>query len=105
MATARSRSRAREDDSFASLIDAYPILRATVTGFLKKKRGRALDEQLEVVYFLLQISLLLKENVFDRPEVKEFFSRSARQIQLLTRKSLGMMMPKRKRLRPARFSR
>ena len=67
---------------------------------MKKKKARALKEQTEIMHFLVQISLLLKENVLARPEVKEFFSRSARQIHQATRATFGVSRAKKKTTPP-----
>jgi len=71
----------------------------------KKKKARALDELMDIVYLLVQVSVLLKENIFDRPEVKEFFSQSSRQIYLLAQQCVAMVLPKTKERRPARTTR
>lgn len=62
--------------------------------FVKKKKARALDEAMDVIYLLVQVSLLLKENIFDRPEVKRFFSQSFRQIYSAAEQCVAMVLPK-----------
>jgi len=37
---------------------------------------------------------LLKENIFDRPEVKKFFQQSSRRLYLLVHDAVAMVMPK-----------
>jgi len=99
LAKSTRRSRQKRLNQIEALADMFLILSTIASGFLKKKKARVLDEQADMVYFLVQLSLLLKENVFDRPEVQEFFSRSGRQIQLMTRESLSAIKPKNKRPR------
>jgi len=99
IATARRQSREKRPSQIESLAGLYLLLAAIAARFSKKKRARALDEHIAIVRSLVQLSLLLKENVLDRPEVRTFFSRSAKQISLITRESLGLSIPKRKRPR------
>jgi len=70
--------------------------------FTKKKRAKALDEARELIYLLVQVSIVLKENVFDRPEVKEFFSQSFRRIYQAGREFVAMVLPEKKGARPTR---
>ena len=84
------------------------LLLGIASRFSKKKKARALDEAMDVIHLLVQISIVLKENVFDRPEVKKFFSQSFRQVYLLARELVAMVLPKtrgparpRRRLRSA----
>jgi hypothetical protein len=78
------------------------LLLTIASRFLKKKNARALDELMDVIYLLIRVSVLLKENIFDRPEVREFFSQSSKQIYLLAQQCVSMVLPKTKELRPAR---
>jgi hypothetical protein len=81
------------------------LLLTIASRFLKKKNARALDELMDVIYLLIRVSVLLKENIFDRPEVREFFSQSSKQIYLLAQQCVSMVLPKTKELRPARRAR
>jgi len=48
----------------------------------------------------VQGSLVLKENIFDRPEVNEFFSQSSKDIYFFAQKYVAMVLPKTKASRP-----
>ncbi len=85
--------------------DIVLVLLAIASRFATKKKARALDELMDFIFLLVQVSLLLKENVFDRPEVKKFFSQSSKEIYLLAQKYVAMVSPKTKTLRPKRKSR
>lgn len=46
----------------------------TISGrFVAKRRSRAVAEVIDVITFLVTLSLIVKQNVFDRPEVREYF--------------------------------
>jgi len=98
VAKARPVSRGKRGSQIESLANAYAALSTIASGLSKKKKARALQERMDIVYFLVQMSLLLKENVLDRPEVRQFLNRSASGIYQTTRQSLGMATAKRKRL-------
>lgn len=83
-----------------NVTDIFLLILAIASRFATKKKARALDEMMDVIYLLVQVSLLLKENIFDRPEVKEFFSQSSKQIYLLAQECVAMVLPKIKGLRP-----
>jgi hypothetical protein len=76
------------------------LLLAIAARFASKKKARAIDELRDVIYLLVQVSLLLKENIYDRPEVKEFFIQRSKQIYLLAQECVAMVLPKKKELRP-----
>lgn len=105
IAKAHRRTRRKGGAKVESAADTVLLLLAIASRFAKKKKARALNELMDVIYFLVQVSLLLKENIFDRPEVKEFLSQSSKQIYLLAQTCVAMVLPKTKRLRPARASR
>lgn len=44
--------------------------------FLGKKKARFLEEWIDAAELLISLSLVLKENIFDRPEVRAFFEES-----------------------------
>jgi len=88
-----------------SLSSIVRLVLTIASRFMKKKKARALDELMDIVYLLVQVSVVLKENVFDRPEVKEFFSQSSKQIYLLAQQCVAMVLPKTKERRPARTTR
>lgn len=105
IAKARRRSRDKVASQVESLVNIYLALSTIASGLSKKKKARAIEEHMDLVYFLVQLGLLLKEHVFDRPEVKDFFSRSAKQIHQAANARIGKVTVKRKRLPPARASR
>lgn len=74
--------------------------------YSKKKRARALEELRDAISFLVELSLLLKENVFDRPEVKKFIRQRSKQIYLFAQGCVAMVLPKKTReVRPKLASR
>lgn len=105
IAKAKRRTRGKGRAKVENVTDMFLLLMAIASRFAKKKKARALDELMEIIYLLVQVSLLLKENIFDRPEVKEFFSHSSKQIYLLAQECVAMVLPKTKGLRPMRTSR
>ena len=102
---AKRQSRKKGGGKIERVTDVVLVLLAIASRFATKKRARALDELMDNIYVLVQLSLLLKENVFDRPEVREFFSQSSREIYALTQKYVAMVLPKTRALRPVRRSR
>jgi hypothetical protein len=105
MVKASRRSRGKTSGRLESFAEATKIIPVIASGFLKKKKARALEEQLEIAHFLLRLSFLVKENVFDRPEVKEFFSKSALQVSVVAQKALSLVVPKERRLHASSVSR
>jgi len=78
------------------------LLLGVASRFAKKKKARALDEAMDLIYLLVQVSVVLKENVFDRPEVKRFFNQGFRQIYNMAHELVAMVVPKKKGTRPPR---
>ena len=72
--------------------------------FMTKKRARAFDELVDAIYLLVQVSLLLKENVFDRPEVKRFFRQKSKRIYSLAQEYVVMILPSTRGIRRMRKS-
>ena len=105
IAKARRQNRGKGGAQVENVTGIFLLLAAIVSRFAKKKKARALDELMDIIYLLVQVSLLLKENIFDRPEVKKFLRQSSKQIYLLAQTCVAMVLPKTKRLRPARASR
>jgi hypothetical protein len=102
---AKRQSRKKGGGKIERVTDVLLVLLAIASRFATKKKARALDELMDSIYLLVQVSLLLKENIFDRPEVKEFFSQSSKEIYVLAQKFVAMILPKTKTLRPMRKSR
>jgi wobble nucleotide-excising tRNase len=105
IAKAKRQTRGKGAARVENVTGIFLLILAIVSRFAKKKRARAIDDLMDIIYLLVQVSLALKENIFDRPEVKEFFSQSSRQIYLLAQECVAMVLPKTKRLRPAHTSR
>lgn len=70
------------------------LMMKIASSFAKKKKARAIEEAMDMIYLLVQVSIVLKENIFDRPEVKKFFSRSFRQIYTAAEEVVTMVLPK-----------
>ena len=81
------------------------LILAIASRFAAKKKARALDELMDIIYLLVQVSLVLKENVFDRPEVKAFLSHRSKEVYSLAQECIAMVLPKTKGLRPMHTSR
>jgi hypothetical protein len=105
IAKARRQNRGKGGAEVEGVTGIFLLLMAIASRFAKKKKARALDEAMDVIHLLVQVSLLLKENVFDRPEVKEFFSQSSKRVYLLAQQCVAMVLPKPKRLRAMRTPR
>jgi hypothetical protein len=71
-----------------NVTDLYLLLLAIASRLSNKKKARALEEEIDVIYFLVQISLLLKENLFDRPEVRAFFGQRAKQLYRMAQQGM-----------------
>ncbi|MGO9266149.1 MAG: hypothetical protein ACLQBA_14935 [Candidatus Binataceae bacterium] len=102
---ARRQIRGKGGANVEHATDIVLLLLAIASRFATKKKARALDELMDIIFLLVQVSLLLKENILDRPEVKKFFSQSSKEIYLLAQKYVAMVSPKTKTLRPKRKSR
>jgi hypothetical protein len=102
---ARRQIRGKGGANVEHVTDVVLLLLAIASRFATKKKARALDELMDFIFLLVQVSLLLKENIFDRPEVKKFFSQSSNEIYLLAQKYVAMVSPKTKTIRPKRKSR
>jgi hypothetical protein len=70
--------------------------------FMTKKKARALEELMDAIYLLVQVSLLLKENVFDRPEVQRFFRQKSKQIYSLAQEYVAVILPSTRGIRRMR---
>ena len=74
------------------------LLLGIASRFSKRTRARALDEAMDVISLLVQVSIVLKENIFDRPQVKKVFSQSLRPIYFLAQQLVALALPKTKRV-------
>ena len=86
--------RVRNPNTMESLAALFLLSVSVVSRFVSKKKARSLDELIEVVYLLVQVSLSLKENVFDRPEVREFLSHRSKQILSVAREYVELILSK-----------
>jgi hypothetical protein len=99
---AKHRSRAKSGGKIQQAANLALGLLKIASRFMTKKRARTLEELVDAVYLLVQVSLLLKENVFDRPEVKRLFKQRSKQIYSLAQEYVVMVLPRTKGLRRAR---
>jgi hypothetical protein len=76
--------------------DFFLLGLAVVSRFASKKRARTIDEFMDIIYLLVQTSLLLKENIFDRPEVKEFIGQQSEKVHFLAQKYVALILSKTK---------
>lgn len=93
IAKVRHQSRGKGRTELEKVTDLYLVLVAIMAQFSRKKRARTLEEHMNVVAFLVQLSLAVKENIFDRPEVKQFFDRSSKEVYRAVRKCIAMLVP------------
>jgi len=96
IAKARSKKRGKEVRRVDSATGIALLLLGIASRFSKRKKARAIEDAMDVIYLLVQVSIVLKENVFDRPQVKKFFSQSFRQVYLLARDFVALVVPKTK---------
>ena len=93
----KRRTRGKGEARVENMSGIVLLILAIAARFATKKKARALDELMDIIYLLVQVSLLLKENIFDRPEVQEFFSQSTKEIYLLGQKYVAMVLPKKRK--------
>jgi len=72
----------------------FVLLSTIASRFSKKKRARTIEDMADLVQFLVQLSLLIKENIFDRPEVKKFFRQRSKEMYVIVRDWLSMILPR-----------
>jgi len=94
IAKARRQTRGKGRATVENVTGLFLLMLEIVARFSKKKRARALEDLMDTIYLLVQASLLLKENIFDRPEVKEFFSKRSKQVYLFAQECVDMVLPK-----------
>lgn len=63
------------DKNFAALSQGLATTLLLAGRFVGKARMRKITTFIDVAVFLISLSLLIKQNVFDRPEVREFIAR------------------------------
>lgn len=99
IAKARKESQGSERARVEKVTDLFLVALTIASRFSKRKKARAMDDLADMVYLLVQASLLLKENIFDRPEVKEFFNKSSRRLYSWAEQCVAMILPKTEELR------
>ena len=105
IAKVKRHSRKKNAAKVESFADFFLLSLAIVSRFVSKKKARSLDELMDVVYLLLQISLLLRENIFDRPEVKEFVSQRSKKMYLVAQKYVDLILSKTRDIDAFKFRR
>ncbi len=95
------RPRGKSATQVQGAADTVLLLLKIVSRFAKKKKARAIDELMDNIRLLVRFSLMLKENIFDRPEVREFFYRRSKQVYVLAQQCVALVLPKPKRRKPA----
>jgi hypothetical protein len=99
---AKRRSRGKRGGKIQPEAGIVLALLGIASRFMTKKRARAFDELVDAIYLLVQVSLLLKENVFDRPEVKRFLKQRSKQIYSLAQEYVVMILPSTRGIRRMR---
>ena len=99
---AKRRSRGKRGGKIQPEAGIVLALLGIASRFMTKKRARAFDELVDAIYLLVQVSLLLKENVFDRPEVQRFFRQKSKQIYSLAQEYVAVILPRTKEVRRKR---
>jgi hypothetical protein len=94
VASARRKTRGKGAARVENATGIVLLFLGIASRFAKKKKARALDEAMDVISLLVQVSMALKENIFDRPEVKRFFSRGFRQIYAFAQGLVTTILPK-----------
>jgi hypothetical protein len=102
---AKRRTRGKGEAKVENVTGIVLLILAIAGRFATKKKARALDELMDIIYLLVQVSLVLRENVFDRPEVKAFLSHRSKEVYSLAQECIAMVLPKTKGLRPMHTSR
>ena len=94
VAQARKRSRGTDVARLEDATGVFVLTTKIASLFFKKKKARAIEDAMDLTYLLVQVSILLKENIFDRPEVRKFFNESLRRIYSAAEEFVGMILPK-----------
>lgn len=71
--SAKAEANSQSSYQATSVIDLIIHLLKYSSTFVGKKKAEKITEYTGYIGFLITISLLLKKNIFDRPEVREFF--------------------------------
>lgn len=98
IAKAKRQPRAKAGTKVETVTSMFLLVSAIISRFSKKKKARAIDELVDIVHLLIQVSFLLKENIFDRREVKKFFRQTSQQIYAFAQECVAMILPTRKQV-------
>ena len=90
----KRQSHKKDGTKVESVADFFLLSLAIVSRFTSRKTARALDELMDNVYLLVRVSMLLKENVFDRPEVRDFLSQRSKRIFSVARHYVDLILSK-----------
>lgn len=71
--SAKSEAFKSSDYQATSILDLISYLMKYSGSFIGKKKAEKLTEYTGYLVFIITVSMILKKNLFDRPEVKEFF--------------------------------
>lgn len=74
MAELKANSNAENAYYSKSFLDLMVYILKASGGFLGKRKAKVIIEVVEVTGFVISISLILKKNLFDRPEVRQYFN-------------------------------
>ena len=105
IANASRQARGTASTQVETATSVFLLLSAIASRFSKKRRARAIDEMADMVQLLFQASLVLKENVFDRPEVKKFLRQRSKQLYEFAQERFATIFPKTKVIRPTQSTR
>ena len=101
MARAGRQPRGRDRAKVEQVTGLLSVMLTVASRFSKKKRARAIEDLRDAIDLLVQASLLLKENVFDRPEVKRFFKQRSKELYSFARGCVEIVVPKKgRKVRP-----
>src|ERR1019366_6257635 len=72
----------------------FVLLSTIASRFAKKKHAHAIEDLVDLVQFLVQLSLAIKENIFDRPEVKKFVRQRSKELYAIAQQWLSLILPR-----------
>ena len=96
-ALTKARRQMRRKGKAENLTGALLLALAVATRFVSRKKRRAVDDLMDSIFLLLEISLLLKENIFDRPEVKKFFRLRSKKVSVFVEKNMAAILARTKK--------
>jgi hypothetical protein len=96
-ALARDQLRGKSGRRIERASEITLLISAIASRFVPKKKARAIEEFADIVNLLIRVSLLLKENVLDRPGVREFLDQRSKEAYLLVERCVAMLLPDKKK--------